>query len=60
MLKEFFPNYSTLLLYPEQRTHAEGQDFLLTDIPQPSAIWRIVSSVKEWLLTIWRKPQKRR
>ncbi len=60
MLKEFFPNYSTLLLYPEQRTHAEGQDFLLTDIPQPSAIWRIVSSVKEWLLNIWRRPQGKR
>lgn len=60
MLKEFFPNYSTLLLYPEQRTHAEGQDFLLTDIPQPSAIWRIVSSVKEWLLNIWRRTQGKR
>ena len=60
MLKEFFPNYSTLLLYPEQRTHAEGQDFLLTDIPQPSAIWRIVSSVKEWLLNIWRRTQSKR
>ncbi len=60
MLREFFPNYSTLLLYPEQRTHAEGQDFLLTDIPQPSAIWRIVSSVKEWLLNIWRRPQGKR
>lgn len=60
MLREFFPNYSTLLLYPEQRTHAEGQDFLLTDIPQPSAIWRIVSSVKEWLLNIWRRTQGKR
>jgi len=60
MLREFFPNYSTLLLYPEQRTHSEGQDFLLTDIPQPSAIWRIVSGVKEWLLNIWRRSQGRR
>lgn len=58
MLSEFFAENSTLLLYPEQRTHAEGQDLLLTDIPQPSAIWRLVSGVKEWLLTIWRKPQK--
>ena len=57
MLKEFFAGYSTLLLYPEQRTHAEGQDILLTDIPQPSAIWRLVSGAKEWLLTFWRKPQ---
>ena len=57
MLKEFFGNYSTLVLYPEQRTHAEGQDFLLTDIPQPSAIWRLVSGVKEWMLNIWRRPQ---
>ena len=57
MLKEFFGSYSTLLLYPEQSTHSEGQDFLLTDIPQPSAIWRIVSSVKQWLLGIWRKSQ---
>ncbi|MBO6075306.1 MAG: cation:proton antiporter [Paludibacteraceae bacterium] len=60
MLREFFGGYSTLLLYPEQLTRAEVQDVLLADIPQPSAIWRIVSSVKEWLLTIWRKPQKRR
>lgn len=60
MLKEFFGEYSTLLLYPEQLTRAEGQDILLADIPQPSAIWRIVSSVKERLLKIWRKPQKRR
>ena len=59
MLREFFADYSTLLLYPEQSTHAEGQDILLTDLPQPSAIWRLVSSVKEWLFTFWRKPQKR-
>ena len=57
MLQEFFGGYSTLVLYPEQRTHAEGQDILLTDIPQPSAIWRLVSGAKEWLLTFWRKPQ---
>ena len=60
MLREFFADYSTLLLYPEQQTHAEGQDLLLTDLPQPSAIWRMVSGVKEWLLTIWRKPQHRK
>lgn len=59
MLSEFFGNYSTLLLYPEQSTRAEGQDFLLTDIPQPSATWRIVSSVKQWLLGVWRKTQHR-
>lgn len=59
MLSEFFGNYSTLLLYPEQSTRAEGQDFLLTDIPQPSAIWRLVSGVKEWLLGVWRKTQHR-
>lgn len=58
MLKEFFGEYSTLLLYPEQRTHAEGQDILLTDIPQPSAMWRLVSSIKEWLLRWLRKSQK--
>ncbi|MBP5658662.1 MAG: cation:proton antiporter [Paludibacteraceae bacterium] len=58
MLKEFFGEYSTLLLYPEQRTHSEGQDILLTDIPQPSAMWRIVSSVKEWLLRWLRRSQK--
>lgn len=58
MLKEFFGNHSTLVLYPEQRTHAEGQDILLTDIPQPSAIWRLVSRGKEWLLNLWRKPQR--
>ena len=60
MLKEFFGEYSTLLLYPEQRTHAEGQDILLTDIPQPSAIWRLVSSVKEWLLRWLRRSQKQK
>lgn len=59
MLSEFFGDYSTLLLYPEQSTRAEGQDILLTDIPQPSAIWRIVSSVKQWLLGVWRKTQHR-
>lgn len=59
MLSEFFGNYSTLLLYPEQSTRAEGQDFLLTDIPQPSAIWRLISGVKEWLLGVWRKTQHR-
>lgn len=57
MLQEFFAGYSTLVLYPEQRTHAEGQDILLTDLPQPSAIWRIVSGVKEWLLNLWRRTQ---
>jgi hypothetical protein len=60
MLQEFFGNYSTLLLYPEQSTRTEGQDFLLTDIPQPSAIWRLVSGVKEWLLALWRRSQKSR
>ncbi|MBQ7531102.1 MAG: cation:proton antiporter [Paludibacteraceae bacterium] len=60
MLQEFFGRHSTLLLYPEQSTHAEGQDLLLTDLPQPSAIWRLVSGVKEWLFTFWRKPQARK
>lgn len=59
MLSEFFGDYSTLLLYPEQSTRSEGQDFLLTDIPQPSAIWRLISGVKEWLLGVWRKTQHR-
>ena len=59
MLQEFFGDYSTLILYPEQRTHAEGQDLLLTDLPQPSAIWKLVSGVKEWLLSIWRRGQHR-
>lgn len=58
MLSEFFAGYSTLVVYPEQRTHSDGQDLLLTEVPQPSAIWRIVSAVKEWLLTIWRRTQR--
>ncbi len=58
MLKEFFGEYSTLLLYPEQRTHAEGQDWLLTDIPQPSTIWRLLGSMKERMQNVWRKPQQ--
>ena len=57
MLKEFFADYSTLVLYPEQRTNTAAEDILLNDIPQPSAIWRIVSGVKEWLLNIWRRSQ---
>ena len=58
MLREYFGEYSTLLLYPEQATHAEGQDWLLTDIPQPSTIWRVLSGMKERIQDIWRKPQQ--
>lgn len=58
ILKEYFAEYSTLLLFPEQRTHAEGQDWLLTDIPQPSTIWRLLGSMKERMQNVWRKPQQ--
>ncbi len=47
MLQRFFATHSFLLLYPEQNTEWEGQDTVLTDIPQADSTWRIVVWVKD-------------
>lgn len=49
MLQGFFAPYNYMVLYPEQDTDQEGQDTVLTDIPQADSTWRIVVLVKDAL-----------
>ncbi|MBR1425816.1 MAG: cation:proton antiporter [Paludibacteraceae bacterium] len=57
MLTDFFAPYSHLLIYPEQETGADYSDQLLTDQPQASRTWSLVSAVKQLLLKLINKLQ---
>lgn len=57
MLSRFFHAYSYLILYPQQHTGSEVNDVFLTDIPQPTRHWRILTKAKQWCLRTLRRHQ---
>lgn len=54
LLKRFFNANSYLVVYPEQQTGGFDVDAFLTDVPQTSRMWKIVS----WVVNQFRKLQK--
>lgn len=60
MLRRFFAANSYLVLYPEQDTDQEGQDTVLTDIPQADSTWRIVVWVKDAIKRVIHRIQFRK
>lgn len=54
LLKRFFSSNSYLVIYPEQQTGGFDVDAFLTDAPQTSRMWQIVS----WVVNQFRKLQK--
>lgn len=59
MLSRFYADYSQLIVYPEQDTESGTQDIILTDIPQASSTWRIVTKIKQGLLHLIHRIQLR-
>ncbi len=51
MLDKFFSHHSYMLVYPEQATGANIPDILTGDSTQASKTWKIVSSLKRWILS---------
>ncbi|MCQ2324384.1 MAG: cation:proton antiporter [Paludibacteraceae bacterium] len=47
MVTRFFANNSQLIIYPEQNTDSSNMDIILSDIPQASSTWRIVTYIKK-------------
>ncbi len=60
MLERFFRQHNYLILYPEQQMGGEVRDVFLTDIPQPSRTWRMVTQTKQWFLRLLRRRQHRK
>ncbi len=57
-IQRFFSRFSTLVVYPEQQTGGIDTDTFLTDIPQASATWSLVSRIKNAVLQMLRKRQQ--
>lgn len=57
MLERFFSAYNYMLLFPRQAVDGANMDIYLTDIPQSSESFSVISAVKGWLLKIWRRRQ---
>ena len=51
MLTSFFDDHSYMIVYPEQATGAAVPDILTGDTTQASKTWRIVSAIKNWVLS---------
>ncbi len=51
MLGKFFADHSYMIVYPEQETGAETPDILSGDTPQASKTWKIVSRLKQRILS---------
>jgi len=51
MLGKFFADHSYMVVYPEQETGAETPDILSGDTPQASKTWKIVSRLKQRVLS---------
>ena len=49
MLRQYFTNFSSMVVYPEQLTGGPDIDTLLTEIPPASKTWSMISSVKQWV-----------
>lgn len=60
MLEHFFSTSNYLIIYPEQQTGSDIPDVFLSDIPQTSGTWRIVTKTKQWLLAIVHRIQTRK
>jgi Kef-type K+ transport system membrane component KefB len=55
MLTRFFSNHSYLLVYPEQGVGAAIPDLLTGDTTQASKTWKIVSAMKQWVVSFQQK-----
>lgn len=51
MLDKFFSGHSYMVVYPEQETGADIPDLLTGDTTQASKTWKIVSTLKRWVLS---------
>jgi len=51
MLGKFFADHSYMVVYPEQETGADTPDILSGDTPQASKTWKIVSRLKQRILS---------
>ena len=51
MLGKFFADHSYMVVYPEQETGADTPDILSGDTPQASKTWKIVSRLKQRVLS---------
>ena len=51
MLDKFFSKHSYLVVYPEQETGNAVPDLLTGDATQASRTWKIVSTLKRWILS---------
>ena len=51
MLDKFFTKHSNMVVYPEQETGNAVPDLLTGDTTQASKTWRIVSTLKRWVLS---------
>ncbi len=60
MLRRFFDKQNYLIIYPEQQMGSEVCDVFLTEIPQPSRAWRMLTLSKQWILHLIRRRQQRR
>jgi hypothetical protein len=49
MLRQYFTNFSSMVVYPEQLTGGPDMDTLLTEIPPASKTWSMISTVKQWV-----------
>ena len=52
MLSEYFTDFSSMVVYPEQQTGGPDIDTLLSEIPPASTTWSIVTRVKRLILRI--------
>ena len=51
MLEKFFSDHSYMVVYPEQETGNAVPDIMMGDTPQASRTWKIVSTLKRWVLS---------
>jgi Kef-type K+ transport system membrane component KefB len=58
MLTRFFYDHSYLVVYPEQGVGAAIPDLLTGDTTQASKTWKIVSAMKQWVVSFQQKEPK--
>ena len=49
MLSEYFTDYNSMVVYPEQLTGMPDMDTLLTEIPPASKTWSMIGRVKQFV-----------
>ena len=60
MLTKFFSDHSYMVVYPEQETGATVPDLLTGDTTQASRTWKIVSALKQRILSFQQRAPKDR